>query len=346
MNKLCLLAIFLFSTASPLAKASLIPFEQEIIKTYDNVIPSVVSVTSIRLARDWYAGSVEVPTGMGSGFVWDNLGHIVTNYHVVDGSQSFKITFHNDTTEYQASVVGVDPQKDIAVLKINGKLPPNLKAFSIGRSQTLKVGQLAIALGNPFGLKHSMSMGIISALQRQIEGVGGVKIYDMIQTDAAINRGNSGGPLVNSSGELIGMNTIIYSTSGSSAGLGFAVPVDSIAKVVPQIIKFGKIQRPGLGIGVLPDDTKEQLFKQKTGIIISSIQEGSAAEKAGLRGIKRDRQGRLVIGDIIYQIDGKKINSYDDIYNLFDHYQVGDKVEIEYMRDNKPQKAQMTLRAI
>lgn len=326
--------------------ASLIPLEKEIIKVYQDVIPSVVSVTSHRLARDWHHGTVEVPAGMGSGFVWNTEGHIVTNFHVVQDSRSFKVNFHNDPKEYEAKLIGTDPNKDIAVLKIQGKLPANLKPILVGRSQGLLVGQISIALGNPFGLKHSMSMGIISALQRQIEGVGGVKIYDMIQTDAAINSGNSGGPLVNSSGELIGMNTMIYSTSGSSAGLGFAVPSDSIAKVIPQLIKYGKNKRPGLGIGVLPDEMKEQLFGVKKGIIVSSIQDGGAADKAGLRGIKRDSRGRLVIGDIIDEIDGKKINSYDDIYNLFDHYQVGDIVKVKYLRDDKKRSTKMTLNAI
>lgn len=326
--------------------ASLLPFEQGLIKIYENVAPSVISVTSHRLARDWNMETLEIPAGMGSGFIWDHKGHIVTNYHVVSESQRFKITFHNDPKEYLAKVVGVAPKKDIAVLKLQGKIPKHLKPINVGKSKGLKVGQFSIALGNPFGLKHSMSMGIISALERQIEGISGVKIYGMIQTDAAINKGNSGGPLVNSSGDLIGMNTIIYSTSGSSAGLGFAVPSDTISKIVPQLIQFGKIQRPGLGISLLPDHMKERLFQQKKGIIISEVQANSSAYEAGLRGIRRDRRGRLMMGDIILEIDNHKINSYDDIYNLFDHYKVGDKVRLKYQREGQEKTISMTLRPI
>ena len=338
--------LYLLATLISFQSFALLPFEKEIMNVYQDVIPSVVSVTSHRIAGNWYHGMVEVPAGMGSGFVWDKDGHIVTNFHVVEKSKSFKINFHNDPKEYEAKLVGTDPNKDIAVLKLIGKLPSKIKPIEVGHSKTLEVGQLSIALGNPFGLKHSMSMGIISALQRQIEGIGGVKIYDMIQTDAAINRGNSGGPLVDSSGKLIGMNTMIYSTSGSSAGLGFAVPSDIISKIIPQLIKYGKNRRPGLGIGVLPDEMKQQLFGLDKGIIVSSIQEGGAADKAGLQGIKRDSRGRLIMGDVIHQIDNKKINSYDDIYNLFDNYQIGDTVKVYYSRENKKRSTKMTLGAI
>lgn len=341
-----LFTLLFFLTFGSSLKASLLPFEKEIIQVYQKSMPSVVSVTSHRLARSWHHGITEIPVGMGSGFIWDDQGHIVTNYHVAQDSQKFKITFQGDKKEYPAKLVGVDPKKDIAVLKIISQTPLKLNPIKVGKSKSLLVGQLAIALGNPFGLKHSMSLGIISALQRQIEGIGGVKIYDMIQTDAAINRGNSGGPLLDSSGKLIGMNTMIFSTSGSNAGLGFAVPVDKISLVVPQLIKYGKIKRPGLGVGLLPDHMKESVFHQKKGILISTVQKGSSAEKAGLRGIKRDPQGRLIIGDIILEIDKKPINSYDDIYNLLDHYKVGDKVKVKILRNEKKLDIFVVLQAL
>ncbi|MEX1099323.1 MAG: trypsin-like peptidase domain-containing protein, partial [Bacteriovoracaceae bacterium] len=193
--------------------SGLLEEEKRIINVYHSVVGSVVNVSNIRVANNFFYGEVEVPQGSGSGFVWDENGHIVTNYHVVQGGNNFLVTFHDDSKQYKAEVVGVAPKKDIAVLKLKDK-PKSLKPVSAGSSKDLLVGQSALALGNPFGLDHSISRGIISALGRKIQGIGGVKIHDMIQTDAAINQGNSGGPLLNSQGQVIGMNTMIFSTSG------------------------------------------------------------------------------------------------------------------------------------
>ena len=253
MKSVLLFCLILFSVSS--WAADLLSVETKTIEIYRKVVPSTVNVSNMKLARTFNYGEIEVPQGAGSGFVWNEDGHIVTNFHVVQGGTSFIVTFNNDPKQYKATLVGTAPDKDIAVLKLDEK-PAKLVPVSIGSSKDLQVGQYAFAIGSPFGLDYSLSTGVISALGRKIDGIGGVKINDMIQTDAAINMGNSGGPLLNSSSNLIGMNTVIFSTSGSSAGLGFAVPVDTIKMVVPQLIKHGKIIRPGLGIGIVPDSRK------------------------------------------------------------------------------------------
>lgn len=322
----------------------LLESEKRVIDIYRNAVDSVVNVSNIKLAKNFFYGEVEVPQGSGTGFVWDKQGHIVTNFHVVQGGDSFIITFHQDRKQYKATVVGTAPRKDIAVLKLEAP-PKKLVSLSPGQSSNLLVGQMAIAIGNPFGLDHSMSKGVISATGRKIQGVGGVKINDMIQTDAAINQGNSGGPLLNSSGEVIGMNTMIFSTSGSSAGLGFAVPIDIIKRLVPQLIKHGKVIRPGLGIGILDQQIKERYFGEK-GLVLSYVDPKGAAANAGLQGMTRDRYGRIYGGDIILKIDDKEVNNIDDIYQLLENYQIGDEVEVTYKRENSIKKVKLTLQEL
>lgn len=322
----------------------LLDSEKRTINIYHNVVPSVVNVSNIKIADSFFYGKVEVPQGAGTGFVWDNDGHIITNFHVVQGGNSFVITFHNDKNQYKAKVVGVAPNKDIAVLKLIEK-PASLKSISVGSSRDLLVGQMALALGNPFGLDHSISKGIISALGRKINGIGGVKIHDMIQTDAAINQGNSGGPLLNSSGELIGMNTMIFSTSGSSAGLGFAVPVDTVKRIVPQLIKHGKVIRPGLGIGILEEHVRERYVGEK-GAAISFVDPEGAAAEGGLRGMMKDSFGRIYIGDVLLKINGKEVNSKDDVYHELEKYEIGDTINVEYLREKRKQKAKIRLKAL
>lgn len=324
--------------------SDLLETEKRIINVYHSVVGSVVNVSNIRVSDNFFYGKSEVPQGTGSGFVWDNKGHIVTNFHVVQGGDKFTVTFHNDKKQYKADVVGVAPKKDIAVLRLN-EMPKDLKAVSIGTSKDLMVGQMALALGNPFGLDHSISRGIISALGRKIDGIGGVKIHDMIQTDAAINRGNSGGPLLNSKGELIGMNTMIFSTSGSSAGLGFAVPVDTIKRFVPQLIEHGKIIRPGLGIGILEDAVARRYVREE-GAAISFVDPEGAAASAGLKGMSRDNYGRIYLGDVIVQIEDQVVRNLDDIYHALDKFKIGDTVTIEFIRDGKKKKAKVKLKAL
>ncbi|HLP62691.1 MAG TPA: trypsin-like peptidase domain-containing protein, partial [Candidatus Deferrimicrobium sp.] len=219
--------------------------EQNTISVVKHSVDSVVFITNIQLVRDFFYREDAVARGSGSGFIWDNQGHIVTNYHVIEDGDIFAVTLPNQQ-QRKARLIGKEPNKDIAVLKIEGDLK-ELNALKVGSSKTLLVGQKVVAIGNPFGFDHSVTTGIVSALGRQMMGAGGVTIRDMIQTDASINPGNSGGPLLNSDGELIGMSTMIYSSTGTSAGIGFAVPVDTIKKIVPQIIRYGKVIRPGLG---------------------------------------------------------------------------------------------------
>jgi len=204
---------------------------------------------------------------------------------------------------------------------------------------------MTLAIGSPFGLDHTLTTGIVSALGRKIDGFGGVKIHDMIQTDAAINMGNSGGPLLDSSGKLIGVNTMIFSTSGSSAGLGFAVPVDTVKMIVPQLIQHGKVIRPGLGIGVLPEGAKKRIGI-KEGVVITFVDEDGPAGKAGLKGLAQDRRGRVIMGDVLVAIDSKEVNSLDDIYHALEKYKIGDTVAVKYLREGKKKEARIKLQAL
>ncbi len=343
MKAINLMILILFSKA--VFSADLLPVESKTIEIYRKVVPSTVNVSNIKLARNFYYGEVEIPQGQGSGFVWDNEGHIVTNFHVVQGGNSFVVTFHNDQKQYKATIVGATPEKDIAVLKLDEK-PAKLVPVVIGASKNLQVGQYSFAIGSPFGLDYTLTTGVVSALGRKIEGIGGVKISDMIQTDAAINMGNSGGPLLNSSAELIGMNTVIFSTSGSSAGLGFAVPSDTINRIVPQLIKHGKVIRPGLGISIVPDGMKINRLQIKKGIVISHVDEKGSAASAGLQGMTQDGFGRYYLGDIILSVDGKEVNNLDDIYQILDKKNIGDTIDVKYRRDGKDYKVKITLKAI
>ena len=315
----------------------------------------MVNVSTFRKGRTWEYGMVEVPSGAGSGIVWDRAGHIVTNYHVVAGmfsnrlqrgdrGKKITISFFMGKSQYEAEYVGGESNKDIAVLRLKQK-PAKLTPIEIGISKDLQVGQGAIAIGNPFGLDHTMTSGIVSALGRQIESIGGAKIRNVIQTDADINPGNSGGPLVDTSGKLIGMNTMIVSRSGSSAGLGFAVPVDTIKRIVSEIIRYGEIKRPGLGITLVSDKVKRH-FDVKKGIIVGSVQKGGPAERAGLRGMKQDSWGRIYLGDVITAIDNNEVNSFDDIYHVLEKYSIAQKVTITYMRKGKKRTTQLTLKKI
>lgn len=300
---------------------------------------SVVFITNVQLVRDYYYGEEAVARGSGSGFVWDNKGHIVTNYHVIEDGDLYAVTLPNQETR-KARLVGKEEAKDIAVLKIEGNID-DLKPIAVGHSGGLMVGQKVIAIGNPFGFDHTVTTGIVSALGRKMRGAGGITIRDMIQTDASINPGNSGGPLLNSDGQLIGMNTMIYSRTGTYSGIGFAVPVDTIKRMVPQIIRYGKVIRPGLGVSMLQDRYAARLNIE--GVVVMETLKNSPAHRAGIRGIGRDRYGKLFIRDVITAIDGKKIDSYDDLYNVLDKYRVGDSVSVTVKRNNKTRRVRITL---
>ncbi len=339
------------STAEEILKevesSRLLDSEKNTIGVFQRNVNSVVNVSNMRIARSgWWFHSeeLEVPAGAGSGFVWDKDGHIVTNFHVIQGGDSFVVSFHKDKETYEAEVVGAYPQKDIAVLKLKQK-PKKLYPVTPGTSKSLLVGQKAMAIGNPFGLDHTITSGIISATGRKIQGIGGVHITGMIQTDCSINPGNSGGPLYDSQGNVIGMNTMIFSASGSSAGVSFSVPIDTIKSIVPQIIKHGKVKRPGLGIGLLEERLKHYFGIEK-GIVVKYVDPKSPAAKAGLEGMQKDRRGRYILGDILLEIDGQEVNNYDEIFNVLDKYSVGDQVTIQFMRGDEKKRTKIKLMEI
>ena len=322
----------LSSGISPLGPSARTEDEKNTITVFRESSPSTVFVTQTRTVVDpWEGTSQEVPAGSGSGFVWDDQGHVVTNFHVVQGAAALTVTFQ-DQQRFDAKVVGVEPKKDIAVLQVQA--PQSLlKAVKVPSNAELEVGQKVIAIGNPFGLDHTLTTGVVSALGRHVQGIGGVTIRDMIQTDAAINPGNSGGPLLDSQGQLIGMNTMIFSKSGSSAGIGFAVPVRTIARVVPQILKTGKAEQLGLGLHIDPAQRLERLNRIR-GVMVVSVPPGSPGERAGFRGLTRTANG-VIPGDVIVSVGGVKVEDYDDLYNALDARKVGDKVDVLVRRDGK-----------
>jgi S1-C subfamily serine protease len=303
--------------------------ERNTIAVFRSAAQSTVFVTQTRVALDYLAGTMqEVPAGSGSGFIWDDKGIIVTNFHVVDGARSVTVTFHTQET-FEAKIVGIEPRKDIAVLKVEA--PAKLLVpIHVAKGGELEVGQKAIAIGNPFGLDHTLTHGVISAIGRQMQGAGGVTIRDMIQTDAAINPGNSGGPLLDSSGQLIGMNTMIYSKSGSSAGIGFAVPAFTVSRIVPQIIKSGRAEQVGIGIGVDPLQKLERRLGLD-GVIVLQVPEGGAAHAAGLRGLTRTARG-IALGDIIVGVDNARVVRFDDLYTALDVHKPDDTVKLTVVR--------------
>lgn len=325
--------------AQALFLSALTEEEQNTISVVKNSANSVVFITNIQLVRDFFYQEEKIARGTGSGFVWDNRGHIVTNYHVIEDGDIFAVTLPNQQ-QRKARLVGKEKNKDIAVLRIEGDVQ-DLMPLRAGVSKTLQVGQKAVAIGNPFGFDHTVTSGIVSALGRQMMGIGGVTIRDMIQTDASINPGNSGGPLLNSDSELIGMNTMIYSQTGTSSGIGFAVPVDTIKKIVPQIIKYGKVIRPGLGISPLPPRYAQRMDIE--GVIVWEVSPNSPAYRSGIRGLGRDRYGEWHLQDIIVGIDNYKIASYDDLYNTLDNFRVGDTVTLKLIRDGKQRQVKVTL---
>lgn len=314
--------------------------ERNTVSIFNDAAPGTVYVTQNQVIRDWRTSrATEIPAGSGTGFVWDRSGHIVTNYHVIDGGTSLTVTLYNQKT-YPARLVGGEPKKDIAVLKIDAPASELTPIRLPDDGYTLSVGQKAIAIGNPYGLDHTITSGIISAMGRDQPGYGGVTIRDMIQTDASINPGNSGGPLLDSGGRLIGMNTMIYSKSGASAGIGFAVPFSTIKRAVPQIIRTGHVQQIGLGVSILPDSVSQQYGIK--GVIIRAVAENTPAAKAGLKGLSTSSRGTF-IGDVIVGIDEKTVSNYDDLYGILDSHQPGDKVSVKIRREGQIQTVPIEL---
>ncbi len=317
--------------------------EQATIAVFDRAARSVVFIANTSMQRDpWSFNVFEVPQGSGTGFVWNRQGHIVTNYHVIYGADAITVTLA-DRTETKAKVVGADPDHDLAVLQIQAP-ESALQPVTIGNSQALRVGQKVLAIGNPFGLDHTLTTGVVSALGRTIKSMSNRTIEGVIQTDAAINPGNSGGPLLDSAGRLIGVNTQIVSPSGAFAGIGFAVPVDTVNRIVPELIKHGKLIRPGLGISLVPDAMARRWGVK--GVIIGKVGRGSAAERVGLRGARETMGGRVELGDILVAVDGKPVETVAELMDEMEKHKVGDQVTIEYARGNRRLQATVTLQAV
>ena len=314
--------------------------EQATIKLFQNAAPSVCFITTSNVRQDYWTRNVmEIPGGTGSGFVWDNDGHVVTNYHVIQKADRYQVTLSDQST-HEAELIGVAPDKDLAVLRI--KVPKgDLRPIPVGNSVNLRVGQSVFAIGNPFGLDQTLTTGIVSALGREIQSVAKIPIRDVIQTDAAINPGNSGGPLLDSSGRLIGVNTAIYSPSGASAGIGFSIPVNVVRWVVPDLIQYGKVKRPIMGIEPAAQQFLQRLGRE--GVLVLEVYKDSPAEKAGIQPTYRNRSGRIVLGDIITSLNGKPIGSFNDLFLELEKYQPGDIVSLEVERDEKMREIKLQL---
>lgn len=324
------------------ARGDLAGDEQATIQLFKNSSPSVVYITSISLRRNLFSlNAYEIPQGTGSGFIWDNDGRIVTNYHVISDANRIEVTLADQST-WKGVLVGAAPDRDIAVLKISAPAS-KLKPIAIGESDSLLVGQKVFAIGNPFGLDQTLTTGIVSALGREISSANGRTIHDVIQTDAAINPGNSGGPLLDSAGRLIGVNTAIYSPSGGSAGVGFAVPVSEVNRIVPQIIRQGRVIKPGLGVTLANESLNRRLDIE--GVLIITVYPGSPAEAAGLRGSVRDAGG-IILGDIIVAVNDRKVQTYNELRDELERYEVGSNVILTVVRQGEPVPVEVMLEAI
>ena len=314
-------------TADTLLTGNYTTDEERTIRLFESASPAVCFITTKAMRRSfWSYGEVE--SGSGSGFIWDQNGHIITNFHVINGANtsSIAVTLSNGKT-YDARVVGYEKEKDLAVLKIDAPRG-ELRPIQVGTSQDIRVGQSVYAIGNPFGLDQTLTTGIVSALDREIRSQAGVPIKGAIQTDAAINPGNSGGPLLNSNGELIGVNTSIYSPSGASAGIGFSIPVDVVRYVVGDIVRYGEVRRAVLGA----DLRQHSSYK---GLVVMAVTQGGGAAGAGLRPVKQDTRGRYYLGDVVIGINGNSVTSHSDLYLELEKYQPGDVITLNIVRDER-----------
>jgi S1-C subfamily serine protease len=313
--------------------------EAATISIFEAARPSVVFISTLGRVRDpWTRNAFEAPRGTGSGFVWDTAGHIVTNAHVIAGATSAEVR-RADGEAVRAALVGVDPSNDLAVLRIPSD--ETLRPLPLGTSADLQVGQTVFAIGNPFGLDWTLTTGVVSALERELPGSDGRRLRGLIQSDAAINPGNSGGPLLDSAGRLIGINTAIYSPSGGSAGIGFSVPVDTVNRVVPQLIATGRYAPPTLGIESDPRVDALAAARGIVGVVVLGVARGSAAERAGLRPAQTAPDGRIAIGDVITALDGVRIANTAALLADLAARIPGETVEVAILRDG----AEMTLEA-
>jgi S1-C subfamily serine protease len=332
-------------------RGDLLSGEQTQIALYREASPSVVYITTMTVEQYGLSRTLEIPQGTGSGFVWDDTGNIVTNFHVIRDAEVARVTLADNST-YDAVIVGVAPDKDLAVLKIDAPAG-RLKPLRLGTSANLQVGQNVLAIGSPFQLDQTLTTGVISGLGREIQSVTRRPIQGVIQTDAAINPGNSGGPLLDTAGRLIGINTAIYSPSGAYAGIGFAVPVDTVNQIVPQLIRYGKVERPGLGIEPFDSSVVQRLFildeLSEMGVLVKNVMPESAAERSGMLPTRRsqtDKGPEILLGDLIVAIEGKTIASNNDLFKALDGRKVGDVISIDVMRDGKKINLSLTLREL
>jgi S1-C subfamily serine protease len=323
------------------ARGTLAEDEQNNVAVFKTVSPSVVHITTLGQQRGFFSLDVmEVPRGTGTGFMWDESGHIVTNFHVIEGASGARVTLQDQST-WDAALVGAFPDRDLAVLRI-GAPKEKIKPIMIGASRDLVVGQKVYAIGNPFGLDQTLTTGIVSALEREIEAVTKRTIRGVIQTDAAINPGNSGGPLLDSAGRLIGVNTAIYSPSGASAGIGFAIPVDEVNRIVPRLIRDGKFVRPTIGIQAAPPALQRAL-KLPDGVAVAGVLPGSPAEQVGIKPFMRGRDGNVILGDIIVALDGQPVATLDDLLERLERHQPGDSVTLTVVRGQERIEQKITL---
>lgn len=309
--------------------------EQNNIEVYRTLSPGVVFIHSTSYARDFF-GFVEPQEGSGSGSILDQQGNILTNYHVIEGAQKLSVSM-GGKKDYAAVVVGGDPDTDLAVIRLEEKPAGQLTVVPMGDSDKLVVGQKVLAIGNPFGLDRTLTTGVISGLQRPLRARNNRLIEGAIQTDASINPGNSGGPLLDSHGRMIGINSQILSPSGSSAGVGFAVPVSIAKRVVPQLVQYGRVRRPKLGINTRDVSTlRNQIdLPVDDGVLIYQVGRGGGAAAAGLRGVQQTEMGNVELGDIIVGIDNEKVANTDDLFRVLDKHQIGDTVQVQIWRDGR-----------
>lgn len=317
------------------ARGELANYEMSTISIFNHAAPSVVYIFTENAVSGFF-GMQEVRQGAGSGFLWDTSGHIVTNFHVLKGAQRIQVRLDSGEA-IDASFVGGSPDHDLAVIRLRS-IPDDITPIPIGVSGDLQVGQAVFAIGNPFGLARTLTTGVISALDRRLPTAGGREVMGAIQTDAAINPGNSGGPLIDSAGRLIGVNTAIISGSGSSAGIGFAVPVDVVNKIVPLLITNGKVPRPGIGIIVLDEETSAGLGV--VGAVIDRVMPGSEADKAGLKGIDYRRR---VLGDIIIGADQRGVTNIDEFLKILHDFEIGEMIVLDVKRGDAVRKVQVKI---
>lgn len=326
-----------FSEASPagITDPTIATDEQNNIEVYKTLSPGVVFIHSTSYSRDFF-GFVEPQEGSGSGSILDQQGNILTNYHVIEGAQKLSVSMGGQK-DYPAVVVGGDPDTDLAVIRLTEKPAGPLTVVPLGDSDKLVVGMKVLAIGNPFGLDRTLTTGVISGLQRPIRARNNRLIEGAIQTDASINPGNSGGPLLDSHGRMIGINSQILSPSGSSAGVGFAVPVNIAKRVVPQLVQNGRVRRPKLGISTrdVAMIRNQVDLPVSDGVLIVNVARGSGAAAAGLRGLQQTEMGDIELGDIIVGVDNDKVANSDDLFRVLDRHQIGETVQVQIWRDGR-----------